>query len=94
MNREISPLGHSWNDAKKEIFTEEERSILEFRAALVSEIIKARRERHVSQKQLELITGIKQSVIARMETGQTNPTIDTVLKILFALGKTLDIKDI
>ena len=35
------------------------------------------------------MSGVKQPVIARMEKGSTSPQIDTVLKVLAALGKTL-----
>ncbi|MBS5424239.1 helix-turn-helix transcriptional regulator, partial [Streptococcus sp.] len=41
------------------------------------------------QKKLEELSGVKQPVIARMETGKTAPQLDTVLKILASLGKTL-----
>lgn len=41
------------------------------------------------QKKLEELSGVKQPVIARMEKGTTNPTLDTVLKVLRPLGKTL-----
>jgi len=35
------------------------------------------------------MSGVKQPVIARMETGSTSPQLDTILKILAPLGKTL-----
>jgi predicted transcriptional regulator len=59
--------------------------------ALIGEIIKARQEQGISQKKLEELSGVKQPVIARMEKGSTSPQIDTVLKVLAALGKTLTI---
>ncbi|MGN0461017.1 MAG: helix-turn-helix domain-containing protein [Ruminococcus sp.] len=59
------------------------------RVAIIGEIIKARNEQGISQKQLEKISGVKQPIIARMETGQTNPQLNTILKILAPLGKTL-----
>ncbi len=31
--------------------------------------IKTRKEKHISQRELENMTGVKQSVIARMESG-------------------------
>lgn len=37
------------------------------------------------------MSGVKQPVIARMETGKTSPQLDTVLKVLASLGKTLAI---
>ncbi|MCI9359196.1 MAG: helix-turn-helix domain-containing protein [Lachnospiraceae bacterium] len=37
------------------------------------------------------MSGVKQPIIARMEKGTTSPQIDTILKILLPLGKTLAI---
>jgi len=53
------------------------------------ELTKARNECGISQKKLEEISGVKQPIIARMERGSTNPQLDTVLKVLAPLGKTL-----
>ena len=39
--------------------------------------------------EVEEISGVSQPVIARMERGQTSPQLDTVLKLLASLGKTL-----
>lgn len=86
-----SALGSSWEDVQKELFTTEEIRESNLRVALISEIIKARQEQGISQKKLEELSGVKQPVIARMETGQTNPQLDTVLKLLAPLGKTLAI---
>ena len=49
----------------------------------------ARHEQGISQKKLEELSGVSQPVIARMETGKTSPQLDTVLKVLASLGKTL-----
>ena len=46
-------------------------------------------EKGISQKKLEELSGVKQPVIARMESGATSPQIDTLLKVLIPLGKTL-----
>lgn len=86
-------LGGTWADLEKEVFTTEEISNSNLRVALVGEIIKARKERGISQKKLEEMSGVKQPIIARMESGSTSPNIDTVLKLLAALGKTLYIGD-
>lgn len=43
----------------------------------------------VKSKKLEELSGVKQPIIARMEKGLTDPRIDTVLKLLAPLGKTL-----
>ena len=54
-------------------------------------MINAREENGITQKQLEVMSGIKQPVISRMEKGMTDPQLSTVLKILNSLGKTIKI---
>lgn len=84
-----SAIGKSWDDVRNEIFTPEEIAESDLRVALIGEIIKAREEMGISQKKLEELSGVKQPVIARMEKGYTSPQLDTILKVLAALGKTL-----
>jgi len=91
MNRAI---GSSWSNLRKEIFTPEEIAESDIRVALVGEIIKARKEKGISQKRLEEMSGVKQPVIARMEKGETSPNLGTILKVLAPLGKKLAIVDI
>ena len=86
-----SALGGTWEELQKELFTPEEIAASNLRVALIGELIKARQERGISQKKLEELSGVKQPIIARMEKGTTNPLIDTVLKVLAPLGKTLAI---
>lgn len=71
------------------LLTQEETAASNLRVALIGELIKARQEKGITQKRLEELSGVKQPVIARMEKGTTSPQIDTVLKVLAPLGKTL-----
>lgn len=71
------------------LLTQEEITASNLRVALIGELIKARQEKGITQKRLEELSGVKQPVIARMEKGATSPQIDTVLKVLAPLGKTL-----
>lgn len=73
----------------KGLVTKEEILESELRVALVSEIITARKEQNITQQRLEELSGVKQPVIARMENMTTNPKIDTVMRVLAPLGKTL-----
>ncbi|MCD8016971.1 MAG: helix-turn-helix transcriptional regulator [Oscillospiraceae bacterium] len=86
-----SALGRTWEELEKEIFTPEEIAASDLRVAIIGELIKARQEKGISQKKLEELSGVKQPVIARMEKGSTSPRLDTVLKVLAPLGKTLAI---
>jgi len=87
-------LGSRWEDVRKELFTPEELAASDLRVAMMIELVNARKERGISQKRLEELSGVKQPVIARMEKGSTNPQLDTVLKVLAPLGKTLYIGDL
>lgn len=84
-------IGSNWKDVRKEIFSQEEIVESNMRVAIIGELIKARQEQGISQKKLEELSGVQQPVIARMEKGITNPQIDTILKVLAPLGKTLAI---
>lgn len=86
-----SAVGYEWQDVRKNILTPEEISASDLRVALIGELIKARQDKGITQKQLELLSGVKQPVIARMENGTSIPKISTILKILAHLGKTLAI---
>lgn len=86
-----SAIGRSWDEVEKELFTPEEIAASDLRVALIGELIKARQEQGISQKKLEEMSGVKQPIIARMEKGSTSPQLDTVLKVLAPLGKTLAI---
>lgn len=84
-----NPIGRSWEELEVELYTPEEIAKSDLRVALMAELIKARQEQGISQKKLEELSGVKQPVIARMEKGTTSPQLDTILKVLAPLGKTL-----
>lgn len=85
-------IGSEWDgNFDKTILTTEEIVESDLRAALINELIMARKELGISQKQLEVLSGVKQPVIARLELGQSSPQLSTLLKILAPLGKTLAI---
>jgi DNA-binding XRE family transcriptional regulator len=64
------------------------------RDQLIEHLSEVRRQAGMSQKQLEETSGIKQSVIARLECGDTNPQLETILRILLPFGKTLGVVDL
>lgn len=87
-------IRRTWADVRKELFTKEEIAESDLRVALIGELIKARKEQGISQRELEELSGVRQPVIARMENGNTTPNLSTVLKVLAPLGKTLYIGDL
>ena len=82
-------IGSSWADVRREIFTDKEINASNMRVAIIKEFITARKEKGISQKELGELCGVKQPVIARLETDKVNSQIDTLLKLLASLGKTL-----
>ena len=88
-------IGSNWADVRKAMFTSEEIAASDKRVAILASAITAtRKSQKISQRKLELLSGVKQPVISRLENGDTNPTIATLLKILEPLGKTLSIVDL
>lgn len=61
---------------------------------ILEQVASARRELSISQTQLEKIAGVRQPVIARLERGETSPQLNTMLKLLAPLGKTLRVVDL
>lgn len=86
--------GHEWGQVRNTLYSKEEIAESNLRVALIGEIIKAREEMGISQKKLEELSGVRQPVIVRLERGNTSPQLDTILKILAPLGKTLYIGDL
>ena len=84
-------IGADWDDVEKELFTPEEIAASDIRVELISEIVKARTEKGISQRKLGEMCGLRQPVIARIEQGGTNPKLETIVKILSPLGMKLSI---
>ena len=77
------------DDFDREHFTPEEIAESNLRVSLITALIQARKEQGISQRKLEELSGVKQPQIARMEGGDTNPHVKTLLRLLAPLGKTL-----
>lgn len=59
---------------------------------VISAIIGKRLEKKMSQKQLADKMGTKQSAISRLESGNSNPSINYLSKVAKALGGELQIR--
>lgn len=92
--KKISSFGGTWEEYRREHFTPEEIAESDLRVAILGELIKARREKGLTQKELGEMCGIKQPIIARLEGGGVTPNLNTVLKVLNSLGKTLAVVDL
>ena len=90
-NKPISPIGDDWDKLRENLLTPEERAATDIKISLLGEIINARVKQKLTQKELEVVSGVKQPVIARLERGNTDPQLSTLIKVLAPLGKTLAI---
>ncbi len=79
-----------WKDLEKELLkdsdTKKEFDKLKPRYELISELISARVKKGLTQEQLAKQMGTKQSAIARLESGNTNPSLSFLEKVASAMG--------
>ncbi len=92
--------GISWNDeidlASEEVYENgcAFQVVVKELDRTLEDVREARHVACVSQAELGEMSGIKQPVIARLESGKSIPRLDTLLKILAPLGKTLKVVDL
>ena len=76
------------NGKAKEKFEEETKRL---ERVLLDSEIKVRKEAKLAQHELRRKTGLSQPVISRMETGVYSPHLNTLIKVLYVMGYTLEI---
>jgi DNA-binding XRE family transcriptional regulator len=85
----------NWKDIKKELLKNPEvkraYDELEPEYQLAHSLIQARIDRKITQAELADEAGVSQVMIARLESGISNPTIGTVSKVARVLGKELQL---
>lgn len=59
---------------------------------LAKAMLVGRKKRRFSQKQLSEVTGITQADISRYESGEGNPTLDTICRIANGLDMVVKLK--
>ena len=84
-----SAIGDNTLESMDSALISEEIAVSNLKMALIGEIIKARQEKGISRKKLEELSGVNQSIIARIEKGSISLPLKMVLKVLIPLGKTL-----
>lgn len=79
-----------WDDLEKELLsdpaTKKEFDKLAPRYAVISELIAARIKHKMTQADVAKKAGTKQSSIARLESGNINPSLEFLQKIAQAMG--------
>lgn len=82
----------TWEDVEAGLnLTDEEKNAIRFEEELIEATIKAREEKKLTQRKLSELSGISQPVIARIERRVNAPTVETLMKLLFAMGYTLKV---
>ena len=85
-----------WSEAKTIILKNEkvnnELKMNEAEYKIIEEIIMARKEKKLTQKDLAELVGTKQSNISRLESGNYNPSLNFLNKIALAVGKELEVR--
>ena len=78
----------AYKDHGKKVDTDAKRDIEEMEniAAIVSKMVEKRNDLGITQRDLAAMCGIPQSSVARIESFQTTPNLDTLLKIMQPLG--------
>lgn len=88
--------GTSFEQIEKELFKDKEFAFeyekLKPRYEAIEQVIKARKEQHITQEELAKRMGTKKSNISRFESGNYNPSLDFLTKIAESLGKNIEIK--
>ena len=92
----MNNVGMSFSDVKNQLLQDEEFSKeyekLKPRYAVISQIIEARKEQNMTQAELAKRVGTQKSNISRLESGNYNPSLDFLIKVVHCLGKELDIQ--
>jgi DNA-binding XRE family transcriptional regulator len=83
---------NTWKEYKKEALKDpafkKAYDALEPEFKLASSLIQARIDK-LTQQQLAAKAGVSQTIVARLESGEANPTISTVNRVAGILGKEL-----
>lgn len=80
---------NKWSNIKKSLLQDPEvkhaYEELELEYQVVSEVIRLRKTRKLTQQELAEKVGTTQSAIARLETGRANPTVEFLSRLAKAL---------
>lgn len=81
-----------WEEFEKTLnITQEQEEEIRMEMEIIQATIEARKSKKISQEELSKRTGLKQSAIARVESGVHSSSINTLIKILYPLGYTLKV---
>ena len=76
----------SLNEQLKDPEFKEEWDALEPEFQVIRAILKEKKKKNITQKELAELTGIAQADISRMENGNANPSLQTLKRLAAGLG--------
>jgi len=86
----------NWQDIKKTILKDAEvKKIyddLEVEYQIISDMVRLRNKKKITQKELAKKIGTTQSALSRFEMGDVNPSLDFLKKVASALGTKLVVR--
>ena len=82
----------TWNEVKKNLkISKEQEAEIKLEEEIIQATIDARNTKQLTQRELSKVTAIPQSTIARIESRAVSPKIDTLNKLLIAMGYRLKV---
>jgi len=85
-------MSRKWKDYRKTLnLSPEDEYMITLEKALISAVVDARESSGLTQKQLSELCGVKQPVIARLESAAYSPQVNSIIKILSPLGYKLTV---
>lgn len=91
----MSKAGVKFGEIEKRLLKDEEFKAefekLKPRYELIAQVVDARNELNITQKEPALRVGTRKSNISRFESGSYNPSLDFVIRLAKSLGKEVHI---
>ncbi len=82
----------TWEKVRENLkLTKEQEEEIRVEEEIIEAVVRARKEKNLTQQQLSDISGIKQPAIARIENGTNSPMVSTLMKMLYSMGYTLKV---
>ena len=82
----------TWEKVRENLkLTKEQEEEIRVEEEIIEAVVRARKEKNLTQQQLSYISGIKQPAIARIENGTNSPMVSTLMKMLYSMGYTLKV---
>ncbi|MFD1676352.1 helix-turn-helix domain-containing protein [Alicyclobacillus fodiniaquatilis] len=80
-----------WDDVRNDLYSKAEQSETDHLVRLITAMVLRRKILGLTQDELAQRAGVKQSAIARLETGNSVPRVDTLFRVADALDLQLEL---